>query len=247
MCLSFPRRPPWPSRSSALRVGTGSTARNRNQWALHTAKLDEEPVARELDHAPMMRGGRNRTRYGDRFVLRRMGKSWLPTGRGKSHCLARNIKRTDTSLLSRNYWLNRRRRLYLAFLYRLQPYSVAKRVAASNSARWLLLPHRLAAGEGARPLRWATGAPHRTPRRPHYSTHCRHPCYAVARGSESARHALMADLVALGAHGLRKAACGRWAFSSARAQMSLCLSPHHSALQFSEFGSVGEALTLPPG
>jgi hypothetical protein len=57
----------------------------------------------------------------------------------------------------------------------------------------------------------------------------------------------MADLVALGAHGLRKAACGRWAFSSALAQMSLCLSPHHSALQFSEFGSVGEALTLPPG
>ena len=52
----------------------------------------------------------------------------------------------------------------------------------------------------------------------------------------------MADLVALGAHRLRKAARGRWAFSSARAQMSLCLSPHHSALQFSEFGSVGEAL-----
>ena len=55
-----------------------------------------------------------------------------------------------------------------------------------------------------------------------------------------------AAYVALGAHGLKQAACGRWAFSSARAQMSLYQSPHHSALQFSEFGSVGEALNLPP-
>ena len=45
----------------------------------------------------------------------------------------------------------------------------------------------------------------------------------------------------------QKAACGRWAFSSARAQMSLCLSPHHLALQFYEFGPFGGALNGPPG
>jgi len=69
----------------------------------------------------------------------------MPTGRGKSHCLVRNIKRTDTNLLSRNYWLNRQRRLYIVFRYCLQPYSTAKRVVGSNSAQCLLLSHRVAA------------------------------------------------------------------------------------------------------
>jgi hypothetical protein len=41
-----------------------------------------------------------------------------------------------------------------------------------------------------------------------------------------------------GTEGVRRAACG-WAFSKARAQMSLCLSPHHLALRFGTFGGVG--------
>ena len=48
MCLSFPRRPPWPSRSSALRVGTGSTACNRNQWALDLEHLVLEVPTKSL-------------------------------------------------------------------------------------------------------------------------------------------------------------------------------------------------------
>jgi hypothetical protein len=48
MCLSFPRRPPWPSRSFTLRVGTGSTACKENQWALDLEQLEvvtKEPGA----------------------------------------------------------------------------------------------------------------------------------------------------------------------------------------------------------
>jgi hypothetical protein len=48
MCLSFPRRPPWPSRSSALRVGTGSSARKGNQWALDLEHLVLEVATRSL-------------------------------------------------------------------------------------------------------------------------------------------------------------------------------------------------------
>ena len=119
-------------------------------------------------------------------TLRRMEKLWLPTGRGKSHCLARNIRRTDTSLLSRNYWLNRQRRLYLVFRYCLQPYSVAKRIAASNSARWLLLSHRLAARGRSAPFEMSDGraAPNSAAASLFHALPL--PCYAVARGSENA-------------------------------------------------------------
>jgi hypothetical protein len=47
MCLSFPRRPPWRARSSALRVGTGSTARKGNQWALDLEHLVLEVATKE--------------------------------------------------------------------------------------------------------------------------------------------------------------------------------------------------------
>ena len=121
-------------------------------------------------------------------TLRRMEKLWLPTGRGKSHYLARNIRRTDTSLLSRNYWLNRQRRLYLVFRYCLQPYLAAKRVAASNSAQCLLLSYRMAARGRCAPFEMGDGraAPNFAAASLFQRSKHRYPCYAVARGSENA-------------------------------------------------------------